>query len=228
MDRDKKPDEVLDKDRVSDLRKQLIIEDVIYRDKDVDPPNEPSGMDRATVIAKLTVMETELEILDIISEAEEELEELDEEFTEDEEEQFILGLVFPKITNEFYQLVTIVTEFIEYYSAELLKKELIDEKYEESNKTESLVNGRLSADLKEELLMRTGLIDESLRSEMSHVRKLRNKLVHDLSHRMLFKDIDTITVELDRIIETYLKIEDLATDGERVSLGAERPNINEI
>jgi hypothetical protein len=78
-------------------------------------------------------------------------------------------------------------DLIETFSIQLLEKELILDRYQGSNATRDLLDRKIHAKGREELLHRTGIIDGKIKGKMRDVRKKRNVIAHRTEERQLFE-----------------------------------------
>ncbi|PCR92469.1 hypothetical protein [Natrinema ejinorense] len=99
-------------------------------------------------------------------------------------------------------LFSIASEMMQEYSAELLRDHMIVDEFKESNKTQDLLERDLNQTVREELLLRTGIIDEGLKSEMVHLRKFRNQLIHGDPVEALNKTPNELESEIERCLQT--------------------------
>lgn len=135
--------------------------------------------------------------------------EVPEYLTENLEDIFKEAEVIRQVSSHVFLTVTIINEMISHFSVEILKKELIDEEYEKSSKTQNLLAKRMNQGDREDLLLRTGTISEGLKSEMSHIRDFRNKLVHDVENRVVFYHTSNLLSEVNRGIEALNSVHEI-------------------
>lgn len=128
------------------------------------------------------------------------------------------------VGNQLIEYFTLISIFIESLSVEILEKELINEEYSGSNKTTNLLQHRMDQGMREDILLRTGIIDESLKSEMNHVRTIRNKLVHNFAHRILLDGFDNIHSDIDRAFDVHRRLKEKVAGDDTVSISV-RKNI---
>lgn len=69
--------------------------------------------------------------------------------------------------------------------------QLFDEQWRDSNNTVNLIERRISPKLREEFLLRVGLIDNGLKSDIHKCRTFRNEIVHNPATRCQLGSIPT-------------------------------------
>ncbi|WP_115863356.1 hypothetical protein [Halorussus litoreus] len=111
------------------------------------------------------------------------------------------------LSDEYVLFFSLLSAMVEEISIELLKKELIEEEYQDSNQTDRLLERRMNQEQREQLLLRTGVIENGLTSEMSRIRSLRNMVLHDLMNRM-FLDEEMGYNDVERGLNTAEKLSD--------------------
>lgn len=57
---------------------------------------------------------------------------------------------------------------------------------------------------------------------MSHVRSMRNKLVHNFSDHLFLEGMDDIPSELDRAYDVHTQLQDMLTEGDMISIGIDK------
>lgn len=149
--------------------------------------------------------------------SEEDMTDIDDRFLKNQAEIKKVQSAAHLVMNYF----VLASTLIEPMSINLLKNELIVEEYSGTKKTNNMFEHRLDQELREDLLLRTGIIDESLKSEMSHIRSIRNGLVHDFTNYLFLEVVDSVPSELDRVYETYSQLLNIVTEGDTISLKVE-------
>ena len=129
-----------------------------------------------------------------------------------------------RISGKVIEYFALVSALIERMSTLILVEELADDQYVESTSTERMFQEDMSQELREDLLLRTGVIDDGLKGELSRVRKTRNNLFHEINHSILLNGFENIESELDRTIKTYNKLMEEYTGEEMVELNVEMTN----
>lgn len=104
-----------------------------------------------------------------------------------------------RLNQYFIPLVNFSFQQIVRLTIELLESELITDEYRGTNSTETLLARRFDQKIREDLLLRTGIISPDLKSEMTHARKLRNDLMHNPSSSALLENVDDVISEGDRL-----------------------------
>lgn len=114
------------------------------------------------VVAKLALVRLSIEIENQLVNVEEEITEGHK--SDDFNEHFIESeLVVKKVQTTAHMIIeyfTLSSIFIETLSIRLLKEELIVDKYSETRKTENILEHRMGQETREDLLLRTGIIDD--------------------------------------------------------------------
>lgn len=120
------------------------------------------------------------EIKGVFESVDEEFEGINQEETEIPVKDLAINY---EASDEIILYYSLASTLIEEQSVELLKLNLIDNEFRQSNKTDRLLERRLNQEEREQLLLRTGIIDEGLAGELQRIRETRNEIVHDLSER---------------------------------------------
>lgn len=124
-------------------------------------------------------------------------------------EEFVKKLAISHyLSDDYVQFFSLSHIILENYTGRLLRQELIDDEYEDSNKTDDLLNRRLSQHEREQFLLRTGIIESDELSEMSRVRNIRNSLTHDIHSRQNVETEDIQKADFDRAIDIITDIQD--------------------
>lgn len=76
----------------------------------------------------------------------------------------------------------------------------------------------MNQEIREDVLLRAGIIDESVKSEMAHIRSIRNKLVHDFLRHSLLEGMDNIMSDVERAYNLHTQLSNRVTEGETVPL----------
>ncbi|WP_229112274.1 hypothetical protein [Halapricum desulfuricans] len=200
------------------VKKDMILSEIAsdYPDTDFDnlPADQLSREDRLDGILRIVIAESlfeiERKVEDLENEIERELEEVlsdPESFDEKYRELLFRTKLVENLSYEFIFYISLISEYMKTLSIEVLESQLIEEKYQGTNKTERMLEN-LSQPQREQLMLRTGIIDESLNSELSHVREVRNDMMHDFHERLLFRTVDDVLTETDR---AYSALQDLET-----------------
>lgn len=116
------------------------------------------------------------------------------------------------LSDKYVLFFSLLSALIEEKSVELLKEELIEEEFRESDRTKTLLKRRMNQEQREQFLLRTGVIDNGLASELSRVRTLRNMVLHDLENRMFLdenigsNDVERGLTALEELTDDELRI----------------------
>jgi len=171
------------------------------------------------ILAKITIGRMRLEITKEIRNIEQRtISDSDEESID---ENLKMNMKINKIQSTSHQIINyfvLTSTLIESLSIDLLKKELIADEHSNAKKTDNIIEHRLDQELREDLLYRTGIIDESLKSELSHVRHKRNSLVHDVNNYLLLETIENIPSELKRVHDTYSRLFEKVSEDDTIEL----------
>lgn len=179
------------------------IERVIFNsiiDEDMDEPlyDDSDILDSLHSMSEFSLIILEKEIEDAFynanKEIEEKIEDIDSDYMDRTKRAKRAQMVSPYIQPYF----AISQEIINELTIELLEEELIEERYRETNKTDAILRNRFDQELREDLLLRTGIVDNSIKSEMTHVRLTRNRLIHDFEKRIIISSTEEIFVEIER------------------------------
>ncbi|MCU4743959.1 hypothetical protein [Natronoglomus mannanivorans] len=119
------------------------------------------------------------------------------------------------LSENYILFFSLANAMLEKYSVMLLNETIIDEEYQESSKTAKLLERRLSQEEREQLLLRTGEIDEGAVGEMSRVRGIRNDLVHDIQYRQFSRD----RVNKSDFERTLNIVQDIVHSSETTNIG---------
>lgn len=225
-------DEVVSRDEIEQIRRSIIY-NIEYQGSftEVSDANI-SEEDVSIIMSILRMSELRLNIRDKIEELKDEaskdmeivkedlleewnINESDFEKIEDLDEMkqaYQKGLILNEVSGQITEFIVTSQILIEEASVELLREELIDERYKESSDTDTLLNRRMSQREREELLLRTGIIDSGLKGEMKNIRTTRNNLAHKVGESILLESIDDLSSELDRTLDTVNKIRGMLSD----------------
>jgi len=112
----------------------------------------------------------------------------------------------PKERTELLEFYAVVHAHIERVSACMLYEDIADKENREAEPTLKFFQEDLTQAKREELLFRAGLIDSGLKGEISKVKSVRNKLVHEQQKRM-FVNLDNKTKsDIDRAYDAVTKL----------------------
>lgn len=187
-------------------------------DREAGLPREEA----ASLLARTRIAEKRIHILNEIEEVILEISD-DQELAEDPTEwelpnKVAKGLVIKKISNDIFTYFALAGGVVEAISIDILEKELIDEEFRGTGKTNKLLNRQMNQKMRNDLLLRTGIVDTGIHSKLSETRKARNKLSHDLTQ--LF-DMDTIEDMIDTMDSAFEAINSLVriySEGNAVGL----------
>lgn len=115
---------------------------------------------------------------------------------------------------------------IEWLTIEVFQDQLIDEQFHNTNKTDELVKESLTQSQRENLLYRSGSIDDGLFQAMSEIRGLRNDIAHDLVEASFLHSMDDIESELDNAWRTVSKLSQLVYTEEAMAIHFEEIDID--
>lgn len=121
-------------------------------------------------------------------------------------------------SDKFIKHITLCSIFLEHYSIQLLEKEVISQEYKDSSKTRKFLEHNLNQEEREDLLLRAGIIEESLKSEMSHVRILRNRIVHEFTNFLFLDGVDNVVSEAQRAYQACNDLGERIVDTEGITL----------
>lgn len=111
------------------------------------------------------------------------------------------------ISDEFVLFYTLANEVIQGLAGELINQELFDE--ERQSDSSLGVARELPQEVKEDLLFYSGLVDNGLKGEMVNIRKIRNKLIHDLRNRHYLDEIENVESRLSRAFDVINELHTL-------------------
>lgn len=202
---------------------QLIEESLILAYKDEDKNNNDWYNDEyiGEILAKIVIGRMRLEIEKELENAEGEvISKVDEDCTRKDLQTIIETKKIRSTSLQIMNYFVLVSTFIETLSIDLLKKELIADEHSDTKKTDTIIEHRFDQELREDLLFRTGIIDEPLKSELSHIRVIRNSLVHDFNNHLLLEAINDVSSELRRVYNAYSELFDQVNEDDTVELKA--------
>ena len=212
-----------DKDSNLDLEDLKVMEEAVilsYIDGSTDEIEEIDEQEVGGILAKIALARMRIEIERDLQNAEDDI--FSDRDTNSVDEDVLRKLAeSKKIQSSSHMIMNyfvLASALIESMIIDLFKKELIEDEYSETAKTKTIVEHRLDQKLREDLLFRTGIIDQALKSELSHVRGIRNGLVHNFTDYLLLKEIDSVPSELDRVYNTYTDVFDRVSEDSTVSL----------
>lgn len=200
---------------------QLIEESLILAYKDEDKNNNDWYNDEyiGEILAKIVIGRMRLEIEKELENAEGEvISKVDEDCTRKDLQTIIETKKIRSTSLQIMNYFVLVSTFIETLSIDLLKKELIADEHSDTKKTDTIIEHRFDQELREDLLFRTGIIDEPLKSELSHIRVIRNSLVHDFNNHLLLEAINDVSSELRRAYNAYSELFDQVNEDDTVEL----------
>ncbi len=181
---------------------------------DVDLPTPQQ--EHATAI--LTLIRIYFEVEEGIEEAKEEVEEILEPINE----EFEIGQemsdaakearMIRKTAANAFQFFLLISNWIEKQSVQILENELIIDEFSNTKKTSNLLNRRFNQEDREDLLLRSGAIDEALKSEMSHVRSVRNRLAHNYIEHIFLEGAEKVLKDMRRAMKVHNELIDLSTE----------------
>ena len=188
--------------------------------ENIDASGEIDGEFDGELIAKITLARMSLEIKKELKEigpeisSEENASDIGEDYMRNKIEIEKIRSISHRVLNYF----VLSSILIESLTIELLEKELIIEEYSNSKKTNNLIKHRLNQKSREDFLFRTGIIDNSLKSELKHIRDIRNSLVHNLADYLYLEAVDSVPSEIDRVYNTYSRLLDEVSEEDTISL----------
>lgn len=201
----------LDLDDLQAIEESLILS---YLDEEKQSPDGIDENITGELFVKVSLARARLEIENNIEEIEQKIHKENKDSGIDEEDMRKRAEVkmIQLTAHQVMEYFILASALIETLSIDLLKKEVITDEYSDSTKTDTILESRMVQETREDLLLRTGTIDESLKSELTHVRTVRNKLVHDVSDHIFLEWIDNIPTELDRAYDAYSQLFDKIAD----------------
>jgi|GEM_PF-5187215 len=191
--------------------KQLYVGNMLIREESEE---DPWTSFRFTLIMLSTRLQDEF------AEIEEDAQDLGKDFEEDDEltdglseeeihemkreakQDYRNAMSVAKLSNDIILFYTLCGGFIEKTSRQLLEDRLIDEEYQGTSKTEDLLKNQMPQGMREDLLNRTGILDEGTTSEMSHIRGIRNSLVHNIEQQQFLEPLEDVSTEIQRTVRT--------------------------
>lgn len=89
------------------------------------------------------------------------------------------GFLRATVLDKYMVYLSLASGLIEKLSIDLFEDELIDEEFLGKNKTDTLLEREMNQEMREQFLLRTGIIGQDLQGKMTRVRRLRNNAVHN-------------------------------------------------
>lgn len=118
-----------------------------------------------------------------------------------------------KLHNTMLTFAALAGAAIEYYSAALIRGELIVESQRRSRDIEAVIHGQFNQHDREELLQAAGVVDPSLIGDLRSVRGARNSLVREVDARFSeFEDKSEMVHYLDFALQTVETLGDLSRE----------------
>ncbi|WP_154020513.1 hypothetical protein [Halorubrum halophilum] len=102
---------------------------------------------------------------------------------------------------------------IEAFSADLLIREIVDTKHQDSNQVNRFFEEDLSASRSVKMLLYAGIIDEGLHGELQRVINKRNDYVHQHNESLSIADYDSFVADAKRCVRSTKKLA-IELDGE--------------
>lgn len=167
-----------------------------------------SEEDLSTEIARMLALETQIDIVNEIEQIESDIKEAAEGFDhelsagDDIYQDLYQASLSTSVSGLFIQYITLLSSLAEQFTGLLIKRELIQEEFRESGKTDNLIYYSMSQADRENLLLRTGVIDESTKSELAHLRSVRNSFIHNQVEMLLMNSIENIETESKRLFDS--------------------------
>lgn len=180
-------------------------------------------------LSAIRLARLDMEIRQDIKNIEKEIEEdIPEDLSTDDREEY-RSLYYDsrlsfEVSEKLFSYATMAYEVLKQETIELIESELIIDEYSSTNKTRRLLSEFISQPMREDILLRMGVIGEELRSEMAHVRELRKSMVHSMEDRQKPDLWNNPISEVNRITVVINKLRDM--NGEPVELNLQDPNEN--
>ena len=204
----------LSREQLEVLKKEVIAAEMID-ESDIFSEDTINEFDDMKIgpqpLARLTILEIYHDIYDNIDEAEEYAQAYIDTLREDSEDgnkdlnelrSFLIR--YFTVKNSFRHIIqyyTMLFALLEEYCKQLLIECIIDEEYKEANETYKIFDRYMNQPTRENLLLRTGIIDHSTKQRLVRVRKARNRIIHDPRNQLLLEGIGDISVEIDVAME---------------------------
>lgn len=234
------PDEVVSLEDLKDIRGRMIFESLFHDEGYESPATLTSGQNFDIILyfhiielgqnLKRDIREAQNEssedMDEILEEVSEELdiskeEMLEDEFTNNISDMYKRAEILNRFSGEIIEFVVFSNLIIEHYSTNLLDLELISEEYQGTNKTEKLLSRRLSQQEREDLLLRTGIIDAGMKGKLTDVRNTRNSLVHDIENSVILKEVDNTISVIDYTINVIKDMRDILSEDDGIEVRIE-------
>ncbi|MFC5277988.1 hypothetical protein ACFPM1_04300 [Halorubrum rubrum] len=97
---------------------------------------------------------------------------------------------------------------IEQFSIEILEEQIITEDFQGTNGTEDLLSRRLTQKEREELMMRTGIIDTGTKGNMEKIRRIRNNLAHSMNDSVVLNGINDYEDNINLIMDITSELQE--------------------
>jgi len=217
-------DDVINYEEMQDIRKSLIF-DILLKEQGVDTESDDAF--DVNSIAVLRLGELRLEISRDLNKAndrvkkefdliEDKSDEFDSDKIKDVKELVQKAEKASEVSGKVIEYFTLLSSLVEEITISILLEEIISEEYVESTSSKKLFQRNMTQESREELLLRTGTIDEGLKGELKRIRSTRNELLHNTNKSILLNDLENIVSELDRASKTLTKLRKIESDGKLV------------
>jgi len=217
-------DDVINYDEMQDIRKSLIF-DILLKEQGVDTESDDAF--DVNSIAVLRLGELRLEISRDLNKAndrvkkefdliEDKSDEFDSDKIKDVKELVQKAEKASEVSGKVIEYFTLLSSLVEEITISILLEEIISEEYVEFTSSKKLFQRNMTQESREELLLRTGTIDEGLKGELKRIRSTRNELLHNTNKSILLNDLENIVSELDRASKTLTKLRKIESDGKLV------------
>lgn len=111
-------------------------------------------------------------------------EEDDINITDEEEREGLKQYLYLQLQSDFFQYLILCSTYIEQLTKNLLEQELIEEEYRGTSRTNDLFSYGFGQRNRNDLLKRSGVIDEELHDVLEDVRSVRSKIIHEIEPRI--------------------------------------------
>lgn len=197
-----------DEEEIGDFFRRVILRQV-HQESSLSDFQESLQQDYGAVLGAITLDELYEKIrlsVENIDAAVEVLEE-EEDIPPEELEVRRKAFITEALSGQFVEYLILSSVFIEYYSIEILRSGLIEQEYQDSSQTGRLLEKHMNQAMREDLLLRTGLIEADTKSDICEVRQLRDDIAHNLFDHVALSGVDDIMERLDFIYQAHNQME---------------------
>lgn len=123
--------------------------------------------------------------------------------------------IHTRLISDYLLLILTVSQvLVEDYCVQLIDERLIEEPYRGSGKTREFLEETLSQPMREQILLRCGIIGGGLHGDMAEVRDTRNEIVHNLRERAVLESVDNSLKTAQQVVRVLDEFEAEVNDGE--------------